>query len=140
MSIGDDLAGALPELQEHAESMMRDRCRIQIPAGGEPVIDAKGAVLRPTTVLAADLPCKQQDNTLQVNDADAAAATVTSIREEIHVPVPGRLGSILVPTGAVIEITASELRPESVGRRVRVTAPHRKTYQTAQRLPVTEDV
>lgn len=118
--------------------MMRDRCRIEIPGTVETTDPVTGAVTREPAVLAEDVPCKQQDNTLQALSSDSAESTVVSIREEVHLPVPGRLGSVPVPEGAVIVITGSEWRPETVGRRVRVTAPHRKTFQTAQRLPVEE--
>lgn len=121
--------------QLRAEARMTDTCRITLP--GEPATDPDtGAETTPDgTVVYAGI-CKQQDGTTKPHAVDVNDTTVTTLTPEVHIPA----GAAKVPTGCSVEIITSAERPASIGRRFRVLAPHLKTWQTAQRLPVEEVV
>lgn len=114
----------LPDLQRQAESLMVTPCTI-----------ARGCTVAPDPVTGADLlsqgtivyqgGCKVQSHEGEPRSVEAGSATVTTARWEIHVPVdtgPYQAGDVVRVTSRVF----------------RVDAIHEKTWQTAQRLPVTE--
>lgn len=131
MSLADDVAAALPELQAQAESMMTARCRIRRPTG-EATDPDSGEVTNtyrdPDVYLGK---CKLQDSGAQARDVESGASTVTITPLEVHIPVSAES----VAVGDLIETLEDE---DTVLRTFRAEQPHRKTWQTAQRLPVTE--
>lgn len=118
------VAAVLPRLRAEAESMMGDACMIR-EVVGESVDPNTGAV---AVVYGATLyagRCKVQDHGSPAS-RDSAASDRATLGLRIDLPV----GPPWIPAGAVADLPG--------GRRLRVLAPHRKTYQTAQRLPVEE--
>jgi hypothetical protein len=69
--------------------------------------------------------CKVQSREGEIASAEVAGSTVSSVRWQIHVPV----SSGPYQEGDVVAV---------LGRAFRVEAPNVKTWQTAQRLPVSE--
>jgi len=127
--LGDDLAGMLPELRAHAESMMRDTCTISRVTGT--TLDVDGGEIPDRTVIYGPQVephkgrCKVQANQLTDMSPEAGGATVTVLRYRVDIPVaagPIQIGDLIVTSG----------------RHFRVTGLHDKTWQTAQRLPVEE--
>lgn len=123
MTIADSIGVALPELRAQAESLMVDTCVVKRPTGV-----TSGALGEDVTTYATpyvyDGPCKIQDRDLSPREAESGSSTADVLRSELHVPVSA--GPFL--TGDVVFID-----DEATWR---VLAPHRKTWQTAQRLPV----
>lgn len=68
--------------------------------------------------------CKVQDRELQPIEEESASSTTDTITKRVDIPV----SAPTIAHGAVVTM--------SDGRVFRVLAAHRKTYQTAQRLPV----
>lgn len=68
--------------------------------------------------------CKVQDRELQPIEEESASSTTDTISKRVDIPV----SAPTIAHGAVVTL--------SDGRVFRVLAAHRKTYQTAQRLPV----
>jgi hypothetical protein len=119
-----DLAAELPFLQAQAESMMVTPCVIR--RGGTVTADpATGADVLVGGVSVYEGGCKVQSREGEVASAEVADSTVASVRWEIHVPAssgPFQQGDVV----------------EALGRQFRVEAPHVKSWQSAQRLPVSE--
>ena len=128
--LGADVASVLPQLQVEAESMMITACRVLHPTGV--TVDPETGLDTPTY---ADDPvyeggCKIQERDLEVNPASIPGGVVPTSRWEVHVPVAA--GPFTV--GDVVQI----LDGSTVVRELRVSGLHRKSWQTAQRLPVEE--
>lgn len=114
----------LPELQRQAESLMVTPCTIARGCTVAPDPITGGDVLSQGTIVYQG-GCKVQSHEGEPRSVEAGSATRATVRWEIHVPVssgPYRLGDVVRATGRVF----------------RVEAIHAKTWQTAQRLPVTE--
>ena len=123
--LGLAVDGWLPEMQRQAESLMVTPCTISrgSTVTADPVTGAD--IVAPGTIVYQGR-CKIQSHEGEPRSVEAGSATVTTVRWEIHVPImsgPYRLGDLVRVAG---------------GRMFRVDAIHVKTWQTAQRLPVTE--
>lgn len=109
---------------------MGDRCRIRRPEGEETNPDS-GAVTNayrdPDVYLGK---CKIQDSGAQARDVESGSSTATITPLEVQIPVSAES----VAVGDFIELLDGEV----VVRAFRAERPHRKTWQTAQRIPVTE--
>lgn len=137
--LGDDIAAALPELQAQAESTMRTRCRVLRIVSVEPDPDTGQDV-----VTYADPPvyegdgnpgCKIQDRDLQVTPEQIPGGSVPVFRLEVQFPVAA--GPFQV--GDVVQTFAADDTAYATPVHVfRVSGLHRKTWQTAQRIPVEE--
>lgn len=122
--LGDDIAQALPELQAHAESMMRDAITIKRPTG-ETTTNPDGevvAVYELAPVYAG--ACRVRRRTPTVSEEMGGAETMTTTDLEIHVPVSA--GDVFLPgdVGFVRDVAT-----------YRVLESHYQTFQTAIRLP-----
>lgn len=123
MDLGAEIAAALPILRAQAESMMTDQCVIEILIryDVDPTTGASVPVYGPTIYEGR---CKVQDGARSPRESGEGDADRDAFPLRVDVPV----GPPWIPEGAVVTM--------SDGRRFRVLAPHRKTHQTAQRLPV----
>jgi hypothetical protein len=139
--LGDVLTGALPGLRLQAESLMLDDCHITRPSGttsidpdtGLPVADPPTTIYGGTGVHDSD-KCKIQSDSVQAVNPTSGDHSYTVDRLAVHVPV----AAAGIQVGDLIEITASALDSGNVGRKFRVASTFRKTFATAQRLPVEE--
>lgn len=130
MNLGQELRETLPELQAHAESMMADTCVIEREPDGDSdwVIGEDGIESPAPWVRVYAGRCKVQSYMAYEQDVVIAATTETKQRYLIHVPVAAG------PFAPGDRVTVT-----SMGNRTfRVAGPHRKTWQTAQRLLVDE--
>jgi len=114
-----------------AEETMASRCRIRRPLA-EATDPDSGATTTPYRDPDVYLgKCKIQDSGAQARDVEAGSATVTITPLEVHIPVSAES----VAVGDLIEILDAD---DAVVRVLRAERPHRKTWQTAQRIPVSE--
>lgn len=131
--LGDDLAAVLPELQAQAESAMVTPCQVRRVTGVTP--DPETGVDVTTYADVWSGMCKIQDRDLQVTPEAIPGAMVPISRWEVHVPVSA--GPFQV--GDVVQTFAADDTAYATPVHVfRVSGLHRKTWQTAQRLPVEE--
>lgn len=128
--IGDDLAAALPELREQAESLMRDSVLIERWTGTttspeppfgdidtyEPVYEGKARWLRPES---------------WPTSTDAAGAQALVSAQELRLPV---LASVGVEPGDRVTVTASENDPGRVGLTSMVWRDATQTQAVQRRL------
>lgn len=144
--LGDDIAHALPEMREHAESLMVDTCRITRSGEGEPVFNPETGQYEKrarVTVYGPELEphmgrCRIQDNRVQVGapDQSSQAGLVISVQNtELQLPVDGT-GHIA--PGDIAEILSCRFDPSLVGHQVTIEGPHGKSQATARRLRVKE--
>ena len=132
MDLAAEIAAALPFLRAQAESMMTDQCVIKVlirhdvdlTTGAS--VPVYGPPIYPDDETLDGGRCKVQDSALQARDSSEGDAERDTLSLRVDIPV----GPPWVPEGAVVEMAD--------GRLFRVLAPHRKTHQTAQRLPVEE--
>lgn len=134
MTLGADIAAALPELRAQAESLHTDTFTVYRATGEktqDPVTLVESDVF--ATVLA-DVAGKLQTGQAQPNDTQAAGQNVVESGMFWHTSV----NTLGVLTDDVVECTAVGplSDPELVGRRVRVTGPFLKSLATARRFPV----
>lgn len=126
--IYDDVQRALPEMRQHAESLMRDTVRVE--RQGQPVTDADGFVTTSSEVVYEG-PAKWQApggwSRSQVGESDTAQGGIA-----LHLPFDA---SSEVRVGDVVECSAS-LDPALVGRRFAVVEEFTKTLATSRRLRV----
>lgn len=117
--------------QRAAEDTMTQRCRIRRPTGDatDPDTGAVTNTYRDPDVYLGK--CKLQDSGAQARDVESGSSTVTITPLEVHIPVSAES----VAVGDYIELLAAD---DAVLRAFRAERPHRKTWQTAQRVPVTE--
>ena len=139
MTLGDDLAAALPELRAHAESMMRDSCVIT-DGTGEPTWDEASGSWIPAsgggTLYEGKCRVTMQD--LQPGSAEAGDANYVVSRPRVDLPAssPGPF-----PAGAVVTFTAVGSLSDpallsSVFKVVQETS--KKSFATARRLACVE--
>lgn len=110
---------------------MADRCRIRRPEDEDTDPDSGEVtnVYRDPDVYLGK--CKVQDSGAQARDVESGSSTATITPLEVHIPVSAES----VAVGDFIELLGDE---DAVVRVFRAERPHRKTWQTAQRIPVTE--
>lgn len=113
----------LAELRAHAESAMTSTCVVRPVVGVEP--DAIGQDVVTYGAVVYSGCCKVQDLSPS-REVESGSATVTVVSREVHVPV----GAGPFEAGMVVFVDG-ESSPSW-----RILAPHTKTWQTAQRLPV----
>ena len=102
---------------------MVDACTIAYPTGTEPdPLTGEDVTTYGDPVYAG--PCKLQDADLQAGEGESASSTADTVKKRIDIPVDAPT----INHGAVVTMAD--------GRTFRVLAGHRKTWQTAQRLPV----
>ena len=122
--LGLDVSPELPLLQAQAESLMVSPCVIR--RGGTVTSDPDtGADVVVGGVSVYEGGCKLQSREGEIRSGEVGSSTGVSQNWQVHVPVtagPFQAGDVV----AVL------------GRTFRVEAPHVKTWQSAQRLPVSE--
>ena len=130
MSLGYDIAQALPGMRAEAESMMDDRVRTT--RGGEKVWDEGNGEWVSTEQLIYEGKARvKRPNDLSV-DAEAGSQLIAVGRLQVHVPV----GSPAFAPNDLIEVTACPSRADQVGRVFVVSAPFDGSQTTAVRYRV----
>lgn len=133
MSLGDDIAAALPELRAHAESRMCETVTVRRPAGWEP-----------DPVTGNDVPTYadpdpyvgqarlKPPSTVKALEPDLAGSAIVTQPAELHIPWEG---PALLP-GDVVLFAADTYTPRLRGLVYRVVSSHAASDVTAQRVPV----
>ena len=125
--LGDAVAAALPEMQAHAESMMRDECTVRRVTGVSP--DPLTGEDRPEygPVLYEGKCRLKGPSSRRQSPAVGDDSTVVLSTFELHLPVSAE------PDGE--QVFASGDVAECRGRTFRLVDGHDATFQTAIRLP-----
>ena len=133
MSLGDDIAAALPELRALAESRMQDTVRVRRPVDSEP--DPLTGIDVPTYAPddVYNGRCRVKAVNVQPATADSAGSTVTTQARELHVPNDA---PAILP-GDVAFLADDTYTPRLRGVVYRVDGAHESSDTTAQRVPVT---
>ena len=134
MSLGADIAAALPELRRQAESMMRDECTITRP-GAQTWDDATGAYVGGTLTRLYAGPCRIRRPNVAEREAAAGDADWTLAGAVVSIPVDGTTDDLL---GATVHVEHCEMDPALTGRDLKVTGPHAQSQATARRLRCVE--
>lgn len=138
MTLGSDLAAALPELQAHAESRMTDTVRIT-RGGSIPVFDAETGTYTPGATTIYEGPCRLKLSSTVVSDVDAQGQLLAAQGPTLSLPMltPGTVGtSGAVRPGDSAVILTSAHDPSAVGVTMTVEGRFIQTDATARRLPV----
>lgn len=141
MTLGADLAAAMPEFRAEAESRMRDTCTVQLVTGHITdestgiVTDTLGAAVYGPSIAPHHGRCRFAVASVQESDPQAGGATYTVTRGRVDVPV----GAFVAATGLVVTCVTSEMDPHLPGRRFRTQASSPANSQaTAYRLAIEE--
>ncbi len=130
MSLGYDIAQALPGLQSEAESRMNDR--IKTTRAGDKVWDEENGEWVTSEVVIYEGKARiKRPNDLST-DAEAGSQLIAVGRLQVHVPV----GSSPFAPDDLIEVTACVTRQDQVGRKFSVVAPFDGSQLTAVRYRV----
>lgn len=129
MTLGEDVAAALPELRSAAESMMTSACVITGP-GEKTWNNTTGTYDNPAVTIYTG-PCRIAFRSTVRREAEAVGQLLTEQEPTLYLPVDGSEG---VSTDHVVTITANPLDAALVGMRLRVAGIHAQTYATARRL------
>lgn len=132
MSLAADLSAALPFLQAEAEAMMVDSCIIDRP--GEAVTDPETGAVAPSHTPVYSGRCKVQQTQAQAASPEVAGAVFTVQSARVDLPV----GAGPIETGDRVRITGARFDPALVGNVFRVRELFKKSWPTAQRIPVEE--
>lgn len=111
---------------------MQDACTVHRP--GAVVTDPVTGVVAPSLTLVYTGQCKVQQTISQASNPTAGGHSFTVQDSRVDFPVSA--GPFAV--NDVVTMTASELDPQLVGRKFRVTELFHKSYATAQRTRVKE--
>lgn len=134
MSLGQDIAAALPELQAAAVSMMFDACSISTSETGT-VLDEETLEYTDAPIVSYEGPCRVRFQNAESSELDVAGQLLTAQRATISLPIET---SVDVEEGHIVTITAARFDASLVGRRFRVEGFHHQSLATARRLPVKE--
>lgn len=135
MTLGRDIAAALPNLRAQAESRMVDECIIN----GEPVRvwnpEKLDYDLTPTVVYTGK--CRVRLAGTQATQGEQAGQLFVEQGATLSLPF-SEPTSADVRKDHVVTITASESDPGLVGAKYTIEARLRQTHATARRFPIKE--
>lgn len=136
MTLGSDIAAALPEIRAHAESLMQDTCVITDPVGGawDEETGSGSSGETPTPVYAG--PCRVRMPSAGSGKADAGETAWPQADLVVSLPISG---SSAVKVGDIVQIT---YRPHDAGSATdsyTVVGLHSQTYSTSRRLACRRD-
>lgn len=128
--LGDDVAGALPELRANARSRMTSTVRVEriLSVNADPMTGAD--VVAAETVHAA-LACRVKASPSADQPRDVAGADIPEHPDQIHFP----WDTTGLEVGMRVTVTASQ-NPILVGKVYRLMRPHVGDDTTAQRWGV----
>lgn len=131
VSLGQDIAAALPGLRAAAESMMTDTVIGVSVAQGE--MDPETGIVPDVETPVYQGAARLRFGSAQGRDADFQGDSTTTVIGTLSLPVDG---SADVKVGAVFTVQSSQFNPDNVGTQVRVTGVQPTTYATARRFQV----
>ena len=134
VTLGADIAAALPELRRAAESMMRDSCTITRP-GVQTWDEATGVCVAADPVTAYSGPCRVRMAGAGGAKADAGETGWPVADLTVWLPIGDQSDTVRV--GDLVSITT---RPHDAGSSTdayRVAGLHSQTHSTSRRLACT---
>jgi hypothetical protein len=141
VSLGQDIAAALPELRAQAESLMQDACTITVPGEGRgPWNDETGTYDPPAPVTLYSGKCRVRQPNTSGNTADAGEATFSVSDRIVSIPLSGSgyaSGVVGIPVHATVTMTAVSPvgDPAMVGKAFTYLSPaSQQTHPTARRM------
>jgi hypothetical protein len=135
VTLGSDLAGALPALRAAAESRMVDTCRVRSSDAGDQWNEATKVYERVDPTYSYAGPCLIKFGATMPRQVDAVGQVLIEQQIEAHFPLGA---SVLIAPGHVVEVLTAASDPALVGREFRVVGQFHQTFATARRLPVEE--
>lgn len=130
--LGYDIAAALPELRQQAESMMVDTCTVEYVNGS--AWDEGAGTSVPTYAPRYTGKCRVQTTLTEPSNPDAGEREWTVESFTISLP----MSATGFQVGDRVTITKTLLDPDLLGRVFTVAALAHKTHMTARRLRVEE--
>jgi hypothetical protein len=145
VTFADDIAAALPELRDAAESRMTDTCRITVPdTTADPVWDPEtGTYTQPdVTIYGPEIEphegkCRIKAPVL-VNPFQSGGGIETWQVEESVLSIPADAPAI--DSSATVTYLTAANNPNLPGRVFGVVGPHHESAATAQRILIREVV
>lgn len=132
MSLGSDIAAALPGLRAQAESLMVSVCTIT-RGGGAGVWNESTGQYDSTAVTVYSGPCRVRFPSTVVRESDTQNQFTVEQEPLLSLPVAGSEG---VTVDDVVTITANPSDSAMVGLTLRIAGLHAQTQATARRFPV----
>lgn len=136
MSLGSDIAAALPNLRAEAESMMISTGVIRRGTGVKVEDPVTRQEVEETIVVYTGV-CRFKAANSQAGRSDIPGAVVTDQSAYLSLPI-GAPGAGDVRLNDVWECVTNPFDPSKVGMKARITGGHSQTYATAHRFPVQE--
>lgn len=134
--LGDDIAWALPQLREQAESNMRDQCTITRASLGNGDWNPETGQYHPRpSVTVYTGKCRIQIVSENSTDTDAGGREWSTQASVIQLPV---LASTEVAVNDVVKVTACDNDPSLIDREFTIAGRHGKSQATARRLRMEE--
>lgn len=131
VTLGQDVAAALPALRAEAESLMTDRL-VGVNVG-ESVWDESTGQYTDGEVQVYSGKGRLRFGNAQGQQRDLQGDETSTVVGILSLPVEG---SADVEVGAIFTVQSSEHNPDNVGTKVRVTGVQPTTYATARRFQV----
>ena len=136
MTLGADIAAALPGLRAEAESMMFSEGVVR-RATGETYTDPISHEEVPLLAVVYTGKCRLRAADTFARRSDVPGAVVVDQSATLSLPI-GAVGAGDVRLDDIWECTANPFDPSKVGKKLRVTGVHSQTLATAHRYPVEE--
>lgn len=115
-----------------AEALMVDTCTIRRRTGE--ATNPESGVVTPTYSAVYTGKCRLQQPTGQANERDVGEATILMLRFELQLP----MSVVGVQADDVVQVTASQMDPDLVGREFAVRGLSHKTHGVMRRLQLEE--
>ena len=136
MTLGSDIAAALPGLRAEANSMMVSTGVVRRGTGvftEDPVTHVESETF--DTIYTGI--CRFKAANSQAGESDIPGAVVVDQGATLSLPI-GAPGAGDVRLNDVWECVTNPFDPSKVGKRARITGGHSQTFATAHRYPVEE--
>lgn len=130
MSLGAEVAAALPELRAAALSLMTDTIKATRP--GLVSTDASTGVVSAAVSTVYEGPGRWKAATTDPTGDEAGLSERTRTSGEVHLPV----GAYVPLPGDVLECTGCPLDPNMIGRKTVVQSKVGGSQITAYRIPI----
>jgi hypothetical protein len=134
MTLGDDIAAALPGLRRQAESRMRSRCRV-VRSVGAPVKDESGELRAPTETIYEG-PCRLRTVSTVTSAIEAASQLLVGQAAILSFPVATSTGIRVNDIVTFVPVDGDDLDPALLEQTARIAGLHFDTNATARRLPI----
>ena len=128
MTLGQDIAAALPELRAHALSMMTDRCIIREPDAWPDEVLTEGTVAW-MYAGTEQLPCRIKTTDTMPQTVTVGGQTVPTLRLRVSLPI-----EIVPVKDQVVTIISAAADPALAGRRFDVQISEVGSQLTARRV------